>query len=376
MKRIAALLLASLFSAAYAQSPWQGEWGQVDPQSVTVGSRLTISDCSDQSCRFFLTVASGCSSSGSSTDDNAPRLHLLSPTDAAITLPAGDPGKSCTLNMHRNTAPAGIAVTSSGNGCAYYCTSTPTFNAMLPFQSATVFNGMHKNECFLHKSPAAAATCADPALAKLEQQWMDLFGDYPLDHPDTPNDSSYNHDQAVDATILKTCDAAASPAQCLHDRFTADIATMQAKKSAVQSASTERGDPATGHALALKIAGRYRHSFANGDVQGDHYRSTDTLTITPVGAASIHFDVALNFYNGHTCSLSGGALFRKDGTFVFDDDPANALPPEPTCRLAIIPAADGIGFKDLNGACREYCGARGNWDGAGFTFAQRVQPKK
>jgi hypothetical protein len=364
------LLLLTLSLAAHAQSPWQGEWAQLNPRASTVDSRLTLSNCTGDSCQFKLRVSTGCETSFA---DDAPRLPLLSATEAAITLPGRDTGKSCTLTFHRD--PAQITVTSSGNDCAYYCASTPSFNAMLPFQSRTAYVGLHQDACLLHTSAAASATCADPALAQLEQQWFDLYNDYPLDHPNAPDDSAYNHAQAVDTAILKTCDADPKPAQCLRTRFTTDVATMSARKQADLDASTERGDPATGHALALKIAGRYRHSFANGDVQGDNYHSTDTLTLTPVGAASIHFDIELNFYNGHTCSLSGGALFRKDGSFVFDDDPANAIPPDPACRLAIVPDKDGISFKDLNGSCKNYCGARGSFDGAAFTFAQRVPTK-
>jgi hypothetical protein len=80
----------------------------------------------------------------------------------------------------------------------------------------------------------------------------------------------------------------------------------------------------------------------------------------------------LNFYNGHTCSLSGGALYRKDGSFVFDESPANNyLPNTPACRLAIIPTATEVKFKDINGGCKNYCGARGGWNGEGFTFKER-----
>ena len=107
-------------------------------------------------------------------------------------------------------------------------------------------------------------------------------------------------------------------------------------------------------------------------MQGHHYRSTDTLTLTPVGPASIEFDADLNFSNGHTCGLSGGALYRKDGTFVFDDASENKVPDEPMCRLAIVPTATGIKFHDLTDGCRQYCGTRGSFDVSEFTFAQRV----
>ncbi len=141
-----------------------------------------------------------------------------------------------------------------------------------------------------------------------------------------------------------------------------------------QDPTIDRGDPAEGRRLARKIAGRYRSTQDNGDVTGRHYKTTDTLTITAVGPASIHFDTSLNFFNGHTCGLSGGALYRKNGSFVFDDDPKNQVAEEPLCRLAIVPSATGVDFKDLTGGCKMmYCGARGSWNGEGFTFAERHQ---
>jgi hypothetical protein len=373
MKFLLSFLLLITTSAAHAQqSPWQGEWGGLDNSA----SRITISACSGTICTFEIKTDNG---NGMSCSTGEPQpLRMLSATEATAQL-TGDSAHPCDLQLTRNDASgkATIAVKQSGT-CGYYCNNpTLSFNAALTQRSATPYAGPHAADCVSHPSPAMMATCTAQDLGKLEQQWQELYVEYPLTLTIAKDDSpGYTHMTLVDEAVLKQCDSAANPAQCLHDRFTADIALMQSKKSATESSSTERGDPTTGHALALKIAGRYRHSFANGDVQGDHYRSTDTLTITPVGPASIHFDIGLNFYNGHTCSLSGGALFRKDGTFVFDDDPANAIPPEPACRLAIIPSSNGVSFKDLNGSCQDYCGARGSWDGASFTFAQRVPAKK
>jgi hypothetical protein len=362
--------LASAATAAHAQqpSPWQGEWGPPDASA----SRLTLSDCTAATCKFFLEHDAG-SIQRCDTNEHTP-LTLTSSTDATAHLPGEDATRSCTLHLHRDESAAHptLAITQSGNGCNYYCIGSATFNTTLTQRSATVYSGAHSSECLHNAGHARMATCTDPALAALEQKWEDLYFDFPLAPDSNPDESGYSHAQAVDASIITHCNADPNPTQCLRDRFTADIATMTAKQQAFIAGYTERGDPATGAALATKIAGRYRHRFANGDVQGEHFTSTDTLTLGPVGQASIHFDAELNFYNGHTCSLSGGALYRKDGTFVFDDDPANALPPEPACKLAIIPSATGVSFRDLTGGCKNYCGERGGWNGAGFTFNERV----
>jgi hypothetical protein len=373
------LLLIPLFTAticpAQQPSPWQGEWGHFGDVFPGSGARLTVTNCTGASCKFFLTVAQSTMSACSSPEDTS-TLTVLSSTEATATMPGEDNKKSCTLHLHRTSTPPNITVTSSGNDCAYYCTSNVTFNSTLPLRSSAIFNTQHLDACFSKASPAILATCNDPTLGALEQTWSSLYADFPLQsHPAAENGDTYA--QTVDAAILKQCDTAPSPADCLRTRFSADIATMNANKAAFVAGYTDRGDPALAPQVAARIAGRYRHSIANGDVQGDHFRSTDTLTLTPISRNSIHFDVHLEFYNGHTCDLSGGALFRKDGSFVFDDDPTNAAPNDPVCHLAIVPTANGVQLRDLTGfGCKNIsCGERGGYNDAGFTFSDRVTSK-
>ena len=74
------------------------------------------------------------------------------------------------------------------------------------------------------------------------------------------------------------------------------------------------------------------------------------------------------------CSLSGGALYRKNRSFVFDDSAHNAPADTPVCRLAIIPTGDGVKFQDITGGCKlNYCGERGGWDGGGLTLQERIR---
>jgi hypothetical protein len=159
-------------------------------------------------------------------------------------------------------------------------------------------------------------------------------------------------------------------------KFFLDVEQNQGKAAFI-AGYTDRGDPDLATKVAARIAGRYRHSFESGDVQGDSYRATDTLTLTPISRNSIHFNVHLNFYNGHTCSLSGGALFRKDGSFVFDDVPADA-DSDSVCHLAIVPTTNGVELHDLTGSgCKNIsCGERGGYNGAGFSLSDRVSAKK
>jgi hypothetical protein len=368
-----AFLLLTANIARAQQSPWQGEWGAFTDPTAASGQRLTLSDCSATTCTFSLSVRAP---AGHCDTASKASITITSPTEAIATLPGESAAQACHLQLHRDSA--SIILTATGDTCtSYYCTSPAvTFSHTYLQHSATLYTGPHSDTCLSKASPATLATCTDPALAKLEEQWQNLYADFPLAPDPNPNENGYSHAAAVDAALLKHCDTATNPAQCLHDHFAEDIALMNSKQQAFISGYTERGDPATASALAARIAGRYRHSFANGDVQGEHYRSTDTLTLTPVGQASIHFDAELNFYNGHTCSLAGGAPFRKNGSFVYDANPKDALPNEPACHLGIKPTPKGIEFDDYTGGCKMIsCGERGGWNGAAFTFAERVPPK-
>ena len=368
--RLVSLLLALATATCYAQqatSPWQGEWGDDDPSA----GRLTISECNGQACTFTL-------SHGGCIVSRNPALQLLSLTEAKADIPDQDGKLSCHLDLQRNPSSAKpiINVKQTGNGCAYYCIPGGTgFDTQVTQRSPVVYFGSHSEECMQGAGPARMAACLDASLATLEEEWDSLFDEFPL-LPVTKNSNQYQQSIQLDAAIIAQCNTASDPAQCVRTRFTTDIALMKAKRDAFIAGYTERGDPAEGGRLARSIAGHYRHTFANGDVQGHSYRSTDTLSLTPVGKASISFDAELHFFNGHSCSLSGGALYRKDGSFVFDDDASNPTSPDdPVCELAIIPSSKGITFKDLTGGCKNYCGARGSWNGEGFTFGERVAPK-
>ena len=366
--RLVPLILAFLTTACYAQqvaSPWQGEWGDDSPSA----GRLTISECTGQACTFKLSHG-GCNASRN------PSLQLLSATEATADLPGEDASHSCHLQLRRDTAKPTIDVKQSGNGCAYYCIPGGTgFDTQLTQRSPVVYFGSHSDECMQGAGPARRSTCLDASLATLEEKWDSLFDEFPL-VPVTKDSNQYQQSIQLDAAIMAQCNSASDPAQCVRTRLTNDIALMKARQAAFTAGYTERGDPAEGGRLARSIAGRYRHTFANGDVQGHSYRSTDTLTITPVGKASISFDAELSFFNGHSCSIGGGALYRKDGSFVFDDDPADAVPGDDVCHLAIVPTPKGVTFKDLNGSCKmAHCGARGSLDGAEFTFRERIAPK-
>ncbi|MGA8939077.1 MAG: hypothetical protein WB439_07925 [Acidobacteriaceae bacterium] len=371
-RHLAPLLLLCATALCHAQqSPWQGEWGAFSDPSGSIGQRLTISDCTGSTCSFSVSARNA---SGHCDTASKASLTVDSPTEATAALPGESAAQTCNLHLHRDPNHPGITITATGDTCtSYYCTSAAvTFAHTYPQRSTTPYTGWFSDQCFTN-APARQATCTDPTLAALEKQWLFLYSAYPL-APVPKDTSTFELANQTDAALIAHCNSAPNPATCLRTRFTSDLAQMNAKQSSFIDGYTQRGDPATASTLAQKIAGRYRHSFANGDVEGDNYRSTDALTITPIGRASIHFSLHLEFYNGHTCDLSGGALYRKDGSFVFDAAPSNIAPNEPVCHLAIVPTSKGIDLRDLNdNACKNIsCGERGGYNGSGFLFSQRV----
>jgi hypothetical protein len=105
-------------------------------------------------------------------------------------------------------------------------------------------------------------------------------------------------------------------------------------------------------------------------VQGDKFRSTDTLEIQPVSGTAIHVDVHLEFYNGHECNHEGVATYRRAGLFAeqLRDDQGKL------CVFEVVPTSDGVELADPTGICRmSDCGARGGYNGAAFSSKERVK---
>lgn len=112
------------------------------------------------------------------------------------------------------------------------------------------------------------------------------------------------------------------------------------------------------------IAGVYKERFKNGDVSGGVYQSENILEIVPYNNGAVYFRTDLEFFNGHSCALSGIAHAISDG-YIFKEKSEN-------CEFT-LQARDGkITFYDKDGQCRRNtCGARGSYNGIFFTTSQK-----
>ena len=109
---------------------------------------------------------------------------------------------------------------------------------------------------------------------------------------------------------------------------------------------------------AFDLAGRYSHSFRNGNVDGESYTSTNRVVIVPTDARHAVFDIELAFFNGHQCSIGGRATL-EGRTLVYRDPGMTGYGDGGPCTLR-IERRDGRLTWDDAGSCYGACGARGS----------------
>lgn len=122
-------------------------------------------------------------------------------------------------------------------------------------------------------------------------------------------------------------------------------------------------------AAIAQIAGVYKHRFKNGIIapgkapmEADTpYESEDIVEIVAVDPTHVYIRAELQFYNGHSCSISGVA--GAEGKAFVYHDPAPDYDGS-LCTLQLTATADGVEMTDRVGpgsgsSCSRYCGTRG-----------------
>ena len=117
-----------------------------------------------------------------------------------------------------------------------------------------------------------------------------------------------------------------------------------------------------------KIAGVYKKTFKNGNIDGGKYQSEDILEIVKVTPAAAYVRTHLEFFNGHVCDIWGvanverTALVYRGGTNVQGKK----------CVLSVKTAGGKVALDDLEGACAiGTCGNRGMYNGTAFDLKAR-----
>lgn len=351
---------------------WAGEWGTFAriPAAGHIaehyeGVGLSITACSARQCHFSFEIL-GPTFHGEAQGD----LLAESDSEAVAHLSYGTE-YNCTLALQKSASDQpSILATHRDGDCSPFLTPGATFEHTYPLRSRTPFFFTDDlPACFVAKSRAWVTLCASQTLSQQEHDWMLLVWDVSdlVSHPGEPR-----LDLPADrASILQSCDAAPDPGACLASAFAQSFAELNARKEAWKASVTEPGDPSEATRAIAAITGIYRHSFPNGDVQGDTFQSTDILEIQPVSGTSIHVAVHLEFFNGHECNHQGVAGYRRSGIFAEQlRDGQGKL-----CVFEVVPTGTGVQLADPTGMCRMMdCGARGGYNGAAFSFDERVQP--
>ena len=367
------LLLALLRPGANAQSEtqsaaWTGEWGSFRPGlhgyfPQPDGRGLTLSNCSGQHCDLSLVVQND-----AGHGDAHGFAELLQPTEAIAHLTEGKQ-EYCTLRLTRNPQQPSITVRTGTGDCSYFLTPGASFQQTYPLHTRDIFVADDVASCFSASAPASLALCTDKSLLEQDRQWQRLFLEVEDLFPSS-KDAAMTRERAAENSLASSCNAASEVKPCLTDAFAHSSAALQAREAAWLDSVTAPGDPGAARKAADGLRGTYRHSFQNGDVQGDTFLSTNTLKIDLRPDNSIHYNVHLEFYNGHECSIEGTARFRRAGFFV--DQQKTDQPNFPLCVFELRATHDGVQLVDPTGACKmTTCGMRGGYNGAEFLFKER-----
>lgn len=373
MSKLPLLFTIFIFSLS-AQAPnvsrWQGEWGSYKEavakgEMHAEGQRLAIHSCLGQTCQVTVST----STLAGENCDGSGQLQLTGSSQATATLKTAfpDPKNECVLQLklvdQGNTR--SIEIKTKTSNCGYYCTPKCSFERAFPFHSPSSFYGDDIPGCFLARSKALVAVCTDKALSDLQHSWMGM-----VDETDSLFARASHTRQERDQAQTK-CSENEDPAGCLRAFFKTDGDRLAKLKAQWEASVTEPGDAEEATRKAAAIAGTYAHSFRNGTVQGDRYRSTDRLEIKPGADGQIHFKVNLEFFNGHSCSAEGSAAYKKNGAFVYRSNETGEA-----CVLEIFGREKGVEFQDPLGGCKSYCGARGSLAGATFKYSERTTPPR
>lgn len=120
---------------------------------------------------------------------------------------------------------------------------------------------------------------------------------------------------------------------------------------------------------AFDFAGRYTHSFRNGNVDGESYMTTDRVTIVPTDARHALFEMELAFFNGHSCSIGGRATL-EGRTLVYRDPEMTGYGDGGPCTLRLQRRGGRLTWDDA-GSCTGNCGARGSLREGAMAWSSR-----
>jgi hypothetical protein len=116
------------------------------------------------------------------------------------------------------------------------------------------------------------------------------------------------------------------------------------------------------------VAGVYKKSFPNGNIDGGKYQSEDILEIVKVSPTAAYVRTHLEFFNGHVCNIWGVANAEGDALVYHGGKNVEGK----QCLFSVKAQAGKVTLDDKDGACAiGTCGNRGMYNGTAFELKKR-----
>ena len=116
------------------------------------------------------------------------------------------------------------------------------------------------------------------------------------------------------------------------------------------------------------LAGVYKKTFPNGNIDGGKYQSEDILEIVKVSPTTAYVRTHLEFFNGHVCNIWGVAKVEGDALVYRGETNSQGKP----CLLSVKVQGGKVTLDDKDGACAiGTCGNRGMYNGTAFELKKR-----
>ena len=116
------------------------------------------------------------------------------------------------------------------------------------------------------------------------------------------------------------------------------------------------------------LAGVYKKTFQNGNIDGGKYQSEDILEIVKISPTTAYVRTHLEFFNGHVCNIWGVAKVEGDGLVYHGETNSQGK----QCLLSVKLQGGKVTLDDKDGACAiGTCGNRGMYNGTAFELKKR-----
>jgi hypothetical protein len=116
------------------------------------------------------------------------------------------------------------------------------------------------------------------------------------------------------------------------------------------------------------LAGVYKSTFENGNIDGGKYQSENILEIVKVSPSAAYVRTHLEFFNGHVCNIWGVAKVEGDALVYHGETNSQGK----ACMLSVRSAGGKVTLDDKDGACAiGTCGNRGMYNGTAFELKKR-----